>query len=243
MVDLANSNKDIGLINPSSNNIGQHKGELTIDGYAATLKPFKGQYIEMGSCVGFCMLVKREIFEKAGYLDEVYRNGNFDDTDYSRKIEREGYLSVRAKGSYVYHYMKSSFLKVKDYEETFKRNQAVYNRRWGKTKRLLYIVTKKHGKLFDWIRGDVLKKARGGNWIWLFFYSENRRNVASPEMPAHSNIKIVHLPPIFFEWNCLIRILKKKKRFDSIFVDDSYLKNRIKRFDKFHKAETILMGG
>lgn len=239
MINIAGSNKGLGLVNPSSNNLGQHKGSDTINVYGAKLKAFKGQYIEMGSCVGFCMLIKRELINKIGYLDEIYRDGNFDDTDYSRRAEREGYLCVRAKGAYVYHHMKSSFLKIRDYEESFRRNEEAYSRRWGKTKRLLYIVTKNHGKLFDWMKEDILKKMRGGNWVWLFF----KKSDMLPDIPEHSNMKLVYLPAIFFEWNCIVRILKKKKPFDSIYADDPELIERIKRHNRFHKAETIVMGG
>ncbi|MBL7068760.1 MAG: glycosyltransferase [Candidatus Omnitrophica bacterium] len=239
MVDVANLKEEIGLVNPSSNNLGQHKESSTIDDYAAKLKRSKGEYIEMGACIGFCMLFKRELFNKLGYLDEIYKEGNFDDTDYSRKAEKEGYLCVRAKGTYVYHNMKSSFAKVKNYEQSFKRNQEVFNRRWGRPKRLLYIVTKSHGKLFDWMRDDIYKKARGGNWVWLFFKGHNEK----PQMPEHSNMKLFYLSPLFFELNCITRILKKKKPFDSVYVDDPGLIRKIKRFDKSHKHETILMGG
>jgi len=239
MVEVCNLREDIGLVNPSSNNLGQHKGSDTIDDYAAKLKRFKGEYIEMGACIGFCMLFKRELFNKLGYLDEIYKEGNFDDTDYSRKAEKEGYICVRAKGAYVYHNMKSSFAKVKDYEESFSRNQKIFNKRWGRPKRLLYIVTKNHGKLFEWMREDIYKKARGGNWVWLFFKGHKEK----PEMPEHSNMKLLCLSPLFFDLNCIVRILKKKKPFDSVYIDDPGLINRIKRFDRSNKQETILMGG
>ncbi len=239
MVEVACADNQIGLVNPSSNNLGQHIGSDTIDGYAAKLKPYRGQYIEMGSCIGFCMLIKRGLFEEIGYLDEIYREGNFDDTDYSRRTEEAGYLSVRAKGAYVYHHIKSSFLKVRDYEESFKKNQEIFNRRWGRPKRLLYIVTKDHGKLFDWMKDETIKKARSGNWVWLFF----KKSEGPLQITDHSNVKSAYLPPIFFQLNCVVRILKKKKRFDSIYADDPELIERIKRFSKFHKAETMLMGG
>ncbi|MDB4349448.1 glycosyltransferase family 2 protein [Omnitrophica bacterium] len=239
LVNIANLDKEIGLVNPSSNNLGQHKGRDTIDSYTIRLKESRGQYVEMGSCLGFCMLIKRNLIEKIGYFDEVYGMGNFEETDYARRATEAGYLCVRAKGAYVYHHMKSSFLKFRDYEESFKKNQDIFNKRWGSPKRILYIVTKRHGKLLDWIRDEVLNKARGGNWIWFFF--KDREDL--PRLRDHSNIKLIYVPRIFFEWNCIIRILKKKKRFDSVYADDSDLIQRIKRYKEFHKAETILMGG
>ena len=239
MVDVADCSSNIGLVNPSSNNLGQRAGGETVDAYAASLKVLKGQYIEMGACIGFCMLLKRELFDKVGYLDEVYRDGNFDDTDYSRRAEKEGYICVRAKGCYVFHHIKSSFLKVRNYEDSFKRNQGIFNRRWGRPKRLLYIVTKDHGKLFDWMKEDIYKKTRGGNWVWVFF----KKSEGPIEIKEHSNMRLAYLPQALFELNCLFRIIMKKKQFDSIYADDSNLIDKIKRYDSFHAAETMLMGG
>ncbi len=239
MIDIARLKKEIGLINPSSNNLGQHTGRDTVDEYAAKLKQLKGQYIELGSSVGFCMLMKRRLFEEIGYLDEIYRGGNFDDTDYSRRAEKKGYFSVRAKGAYVYHEMKSSFAKIRDYEESFSRNRDIYNSRWGRPKRLAYIVTRTHGNLFNWMASDITKKARGGNWVWLFFKGTD--NI--PEIGEHSNVKMSLLPSFLFKLNCIVRILKKKKKFDTIFVDDPDLIEKIKSLKRFHKAETMLMGG
>ena len=83
------------------------------------------------------------------------------------------------------------------------------------------------------------EKARRGNWIWFFYKDE----ADIPVMKEHSNIRLISMPPMLFEWNCLVRILKKKKRFDSIYADDPDLARRIKRFNELHKADTILMGG
>lgn len=239
MVNIANSRADIGLVNPSSNNLGQQRGTYTVDEYAAQLKSFKGQYIELGSCVGFCMLIKKEVLGKIGYFDETFRHGNFDDTDYSRRAEKAGYLSVRAKGAYVYHHMRASFSKVDDYDESFKRNQEIYNMRWGKPKRILYIVTKRHDKLFSWMQEDIVKKVRGGNWVWLFFKGKD----VLPQIQEHSNLKLVHIPRLFFAQNCVMKIMQKKKRFDTIYADNPDLVDRIKKLNKYHKADTTLIGG
>jgi len=239
MVRVAGLDKRIGVVNPSSNNLGQRSERQAIDVYAAALAGLKGQYVEMGSCVGFCMLIKREVIEKISNFDEVYKNGNFEETDFCRRAEKAGYISVRAKAAYVYHYMKSSFVKLADYEESFRNNQEIYNRKWGKPRRLLYIVTRHHGNLLDWIGNETLAKARGGNWVWLFFKDRAFLRM----IQEHSNIKTVFITEHFFDAKCIVRILKKKKRFDTIYADDIKLVEKIKRYKRFHQAETMLMGG
>jgi len=82
LVDVIESDPSIGLVNPSSNTSGQFPGEgESIDDYAASLKKFKGRIQELYTCRGFCMLLKREVIEKLGALDEIYHMGYFDDTD------------------------------------------------------------------------------------------------------------------------------------------------------------------
>ena len=68
--------------------------------------------MEMNQCQGFCMLIKREVIERIGYLDERFGIGGFDDTDYSMRAYRAGYKSVSVYSSYVYHKEHKSFDKI-----------------------------------------------------------------------------------------------------------------------------------
>ena len=238
MVSVLESDATIGLLNPSSNNLGQRPGSMDITQYAQSLKNLKGEIIEMGACLGFCLLFKREIFEKLGLLDEVYGLGLFDDTDYSRKVESLGLVCARAKAAYVHHRISKSFLKRRNFEDIFKKNQQIFNKRWGKPKRLLYVVSKDHRKLYDWIKTESLKKARYGNWIWVFLKDK------SPfQVKEHSNIRLFYLPTILFEKNCIFRILKRRKKFDSIYVDEDSFREQLNQLKKYHNADVMLMGG
>jgi GT2 family glycosyltransferase len=69
MVGVIEANPSIGLLNPSSNTSGQFPGEKSIDEYALSLKPLKGQMQELYTCRGFCMLVTREAIRRVGLLD------------------------------------------------------------------------------------------------------------------------------------------------------------------------------
>lgn len=240
LVDIVTGNPGVGLVNPSSNNLGQKpsSGSVGIDEYAEGLAAFKGQFIEMGACLGFCMLFKREIFKRIGPFDEIYEVGNFEDTEYSRKIESLGLVCARAKASYVYHRMSKSFLKKKNFEEIFKKNQEIFYRRWGRPKRLLYIITRDHQKLYDWIKDESIKKARFGNWVWLFLKKKTPFKIKE-----HSNVNIFLLPDMLFRENCIFRILKRKKKFDSIYVDEDEFREKLNTLKKLHNADVMLMGG
>ena len=59
----------------------------------------------------------------------------------------------------------------------------------------------------------------------------------------HSNIRTFFLPKILFRQNCIFKILKKKKKFDSIYVDEDDFQEKLDGLKKFHNADVMLMGG
>lgn len=138
MVSLSQSNERIGIINPLGN-VGRKIKDLTkLDSISSAISARKGAYLELESCSGFCMLFKRGLFEKVGYLDERFGTGYFEDTDYSERARQQGYLSVRALDSYVYHYIGTSFRRLKDRQQLFDKNKQLFLNKWGKVPQIIY---------------------------------------------------------------------------------------------------------
>src|SRR3989338_488088 len=110
MVKAMASDPRIGLVNPSSNTLGQfpREGE-SIHDYASSLKRSSGETQELYSCRGFCMLLKRKVIEDIGLLDEIYDVGYYDEADYCERAKISGFMAVRAKAAYVYHKERVSF--------------------------------------------------------------------------------------------------------------------------------------
>ena len=231
MIDISNADKDIGIVNPSSNNLGQRpaKGE-PVELYAEKIKNQAGKFIEVGAAIGFCMLIKREVIERIGLFDEIYGMGNFEDTDFSRRAIKEGYRCVRACGAYVYHRESSSFNSLKTFEEDFKRNKEIYEFRWGRPKRIAYILDCYDDNVFKKLKLESIRLARGGNWVWYF-------SKEGPELPAHSNIIHDEIPSKNFYPNIVFKILKKKKRFDEIFVGGERFGKILEGLSFIHKAK------
>lgn len=231
MIAVAGSAKDIGVVNPASNNLGQKPaaGE-PVELYARKLKKESGKYVEMGAAIGFCMLIKREVLMHIGAFDEIYGMGNFEDTDFSRRAIKEGYRCVTARGAYVYHRENSSFNMIKTFNEDFNRNKEIYEFRWGKPKRLAYILDSYDENILKRLEADSIRLARNGNWVW-YFLKEHL------EMPQHSNIKVVEFPQKYFYLKTIFGILKKKKKFDEIFVGDKNLFNVLDKISFIHKAK------
>lgn len=231
MVDVANSSSDIGIVNPSSNNLGQKPADgEPVELYAEKIRQSAGQSVELGAAIGFCMLIKRGLINKIGLFDEVYGMGNFEDTDFSRKAVKEGYRCVRACGAYVYHRENSSFSKVRTFDDDFKRNKEIFEFRWGKPGRIAFILDLYDANTLKKLEADSLKLARGGNWIW--FFTKN-----GEQIPIHSNIITVASRKGNFYLNTILKILTKKKRFSEIFVGGEKFGKLLEAISFIHKAK------
>jgi GT2 family glycosyltransferase len=231
MIRVAESSGDIGIVNPSSNNLGQKpdRGE-PLEHYAARLERDSGGFVELGAAVGFCMLVKRTVIQTIGFFDEVYGMGNFEDTDFSRRAVRAGYRCVRACGAYVYHRESSSFNKIKTFKEDFQRNRQIYESRWGAPRRVAYVLDSDGAGTFERLRDESVRLARGGNWVWYFLRYPM-------EVPTHSNIRFARLSQTWFYPHAVFMILKRKKKFDEIFVGNEAFGTLLRGLTFLHKAK------
>ena len=232
MIAAAESSSDIGIVNPASNNLGQKPapGE-PIEAYAQRLKSGISGTVEMAHAVGFCMLIKRDVINRIGLFDEIYGMGNFEDTDYSKRAIKAGYKCVMDSGSYVYHRENASFKKLKGSDEGFKRNREIYEFRWGKPKRIAYVIDDRDSNSTRRIEVDSLRLARDGNWVSYFSTG------SSPKAPSHSNIAAFVLPEKYFHMNVLFRILKKKKKFNEIFIGNDKLGKVLESLSFIHGAK------
>ena len=230
MVRVAESSPKIGLINPSSNTLGQKPDRVeSVDGYADKLKKDAASFSEIGSAIGFCMLIKREVIDKIGVFDEIYGMGNFEDTDYSRRAIKEGYICARANRAYVFHDEGSSFIRNSAFDENFERNRQIYEFRWGKRRWIAYIISSFDDNTIKAMEKDVMPKARLGLWVWYFC---NKRLA----LPEHSNI-IANVFDRYFYLKTLWKVLTKKKRFSEIFVTDERFARVLEKLAFIHKAK------
>jgi GT2 family glycosyltransferase len=203
MVQTAEKDVAIGILNPSSNNLGQPK----------PLEGFSGKWIEMSACIGFCMLIKKEVIEKIGSLDEIYSPGNFEDTDFSRRSAKAGYKCVMAKGAYVYHAQNTGFKKRKDWNEGFKRNLDIFNKRWGKIERIAYVIEKEDG--YGAIKESVSGFLKAGHFVNIVFKCDIPSGIQE-----HASLRFFKVKSnIAVLW----RVLTRKKRFNRIFTDSKFL--------------------
>ncbi len=212
MIGIAESSSDIGIVNPASNNLGQKEPE----------SGFSGKWIEMAACIGFCMLIKKPLIKKIGNFDEIYSPGNFEDADFSKRAVKAGYRCMLAKGAYVYHRQNISFKKRMDWDKSFKRNRDIFNEKWGKSKRVVYIIT--NGNLIG-LKTNIVKFLKQGDWVWIIL-KEGSREI---DIPRHTSLSIFNLGKFGFTIKVLWRVLKRKKRFNEVITDSKFFA-RVFRF-------------
>lgn len=106
-----------GVVTPRSNNATIFSVPVTgpllppQDSYAVWMKieDELPRYTVMPTAVGFCLLIKRIIYERFGLFDEAYSPGYNEENDFVCRINRYGYSAVAANRAFVFHYESSSF--------------------------------------------------------------------------------------------------------------------------------------
>jgi GT2 family glycosyltransferase/tetratricopeptide (TPR) repeat protein len=100
----------IGLAGPVLNNVpGPQRVEFA--GAAAEAAVFAagwaaqhaGRTADEECLSGVCLLIRREVVDRLGGLDEQFGPGTYDDYDYCLRARRAGYRCVVARDAFVYH--------------------------------------------------------------------------------------------------------------------------------------------
>lgn len=246
MINLADANPDIGMLNPSSNNFNQvPPGGVSLDEYARSLMPFKDGYIEVGQCISFCMLIKAAVVRKIGFIDEDYILALYEDTDYSMKASSAGYRCVIARGSYIWHYGHGSTGRVKKINAIAEKNKERFYRKWGRPIRIAWFSTLHvEGRKFRETLVSSIGLAREGNFVYIF--AREKRPFSKEEifrklkLVEHANVHLKLYQGRGFKWFCLWRILiKRKKRYDLVIADDESTASLVKMFKPLYKAKVL----
>lgn len=82
--------------------------------------------------VAFCMLVKRDVINKIGILDEIFTPGNFEDDDLCMRIIDVGYKLMLCNDSFIHHFGSTSFKKdYNKFNDLLKINAQKFEEKWG----------------------------------------------------------------------------------------------------------------
>jgi GT2 family glycosyltransferase len=231
MIAVAGQRNDIGLVNPQSNTFGSRPEEgATIDYHAAFLSDKKGGYTELGHAIGFACLIKREVIDRIGCLDEVYLGVCYEDTDFSVRAQKTGFISVMAEGAYVYHAEQASRRNLEKKEEVYRRNKEIFECKWGKLLRVFYIRTQDSDidhvlNDYEILKGLARERAFVDMWVGGAEFSPEE---ITRKTMKHADISINIVSDKFLGISSFWRILIKKKKYDAVITDNERLLRRLR---------------
>ncbi len=104
-----------------------------IDAFAARRRQqFAGQAREVERLTGFCLLLRREVLEQVGGLDERYGLGFFDDDDLCVRAQQAGFRLLLAQDVFVHHFGSRTFEALGiDCRQKLRDNFALFREKWG----------------------------------------------------------------------------------------------------------------
>lgn len=141
LVVLADSDLSIGMTGPMSNYAPPPQlvpdapyGGLEEMHHFATRwrQEHRGQWLKAGKLSGFCLLVKRQVLEQVGSLDEQFGLGLFDDDDLALRVRKAGFDLAVAVDLFVHHFGSRTFAGAGiDAEALLVANRARFEAKWG----------------------------------------------------------------------------------------------------------------
>ncbi len=139
MLRVAEAHPRIGLFNPSGKL--HHETPKTF-AQRIVRQPRDGgaPYREVSECNGACLLVRREVIDRIGLLDEAYASGGMDDSDYSRRAAQAGFLCVQVNEAFVYHWENVSVNSIEGYWQRERpQKRKMFEARWGPPRRIAVV--------------------------------------------------------------------------------------------------------
>lgn len=129
-----------GLVGPVSNGAmdaqcirPDYTDLADLDVFAARRRQaFAGKMQAVQRLTGFCLLIRREVLERIGRLDERYGMGFFEDDDLCVRAREAGYRLLIALDVYVHHFGNRTFQQLGlDTRQQLEANFELYRAKWG----------------------------------------------------------------------------------------------------------------
>ncbi|RKY42849.1 MAG: hypothetical protein DRP85_01420 [Candidatus Makaraimicrobium thalassicum] len=246
MIAVARSRDGIGLVNPQSNTFGSRPDEgVSVKDHAALIKDKKGKFVELGHAIAFACLLKREVVERIGYLDEAYKGVCYEDTDFSVRAQKAGFISVMAEGAYVFHLEQASRRSLKGREEIYRRNREIFESRWGRLLRVFFLDRpagngNRLAENYEILKNIARERAIVEMWIGHDHPAAGIRDeFDGKNVIRHADIGVNVFPGSFAAPAILWRVLTKRKKYNAVIMEDGFLLRCLRLLKPFHGAEVF----
>lgn len=132
---------DVGMVGPMSNAISgpQLVQDVPYGDSMNAMQTFArsfaasnyGKTTDMLRLVGFCLLIRKEVFNLIGGLDENYGNGNYEDDDICLRSYIAGFRNIIARDVFIHHYGGMTFKgNGIDYDAALQGNLQYFASKW-----------------------------------------------------------------------------------------------------------------
>jgi len=117
---------EVGLVSPQVNRLGDGCTAENFQTRAAKCRLMCDDFVYQWFIPFCCVGLRREVFEKIGFLDEAFTPAYFEDNDYCLRSLYAGYKNAIALKSFVYHNHCQTTGQMADRKLIFERNQRQY---------------------------------------------------------------------------------------------------------------------
>jgi glycosyltransferase involved in cell wall biosynthesis/predicted O-methyltransferase YrrM len=142
MIEIAESDPSIGIVGPISNSVSgvqldkeaAYSSIEEMHAYARKIKDKNaGKSFVFPRVAFLCTLIKREVINKIGGLDERFTPGNFEDDDFCLRAQIAGYKTIIAQDVFIHHFGSKSFTAegLEKYKERLETNKNIFINKWN----------------------------------------------------------------------------------------------------------------
>lgn len=102
-LDGFSKGENIGMASPRSNEHCKLTPQNYLEGYEKFLKKFKGDVKYPLAPFFSCVIIKKEVIDKIGLLDEAFTPAFWEDWDYAFRAQYAGYNMIYVNNAFIFH--------------------------------------------------------------------------------------------------------------------------------------------
>ena len=134
---------DVGAVGPCSDNVSGRQRTPAVPDPDEDPRAFfefaeewrtihSGRTSDAGRLTGFCLAVRKAVFDELGGFDERFEIGGFEDDDLCRRVRQRDLRLLISHGSFVHHRAHASFdANDVDWRTTQQENRVRFEEKWG----------------------------------------------------------------------------------------------------------------
>jgi O-antigen biosynthesis protein len=115
---------------PSAEIIGPYTDFVFSPGQQAAAPGAQDELLETNRLAFVCVVMRADLFERVGFLDEAYGLGNWEDTDLCMRVRQQGGRMLIDPGVFVRHVGHQTMCKLPQFGELLDTNRRLFMKKW-----------------------------------------------------------------------------------------------------------------